>query len=218
VTTTIHKRQQWSSVIFWIGTLLNQLGDHDSWYQLCLKDDDHHFVKELGRSTESHMRDQWKGGTDPYPQSMKKKKKKKTWSWRDGWVDLLQKLKNQSKQQQRPWTQATGVNYNNNNTTTLDCSSLDLRSASMDSKGFLTKKIFEAAMLAMWRYGKRRKHAKQERTHARTQGVDGRPTDAEVRGRELQATRITIPTDGRDRGLVNFALEKTSGLVSSKFR
>jgi hypothetical protein len=64
-------------------------------------------------------------------------------------VDLLQKLKNQSKQQQRPWTQATGVNYNNNNTTTLDCSSLDLRSASMDAKGFLTKKIFEAAMLAM---------------------------------------------------------------------
>jgi hypothetical protein len=63
-------------------------------------------------------------------------------------VDFLQKLKNQSKQQQRPWTQATGVNYNNN-TTTLDCGSLDLRSASMDSKGFLTKKIFEAAMLAM---------------------------------------------------------------------
>lgn len=59
--------------------------------------------------------------------------------------------------------------------------------------------------------------SKNARTHARTQGVDGRPTDAEVRGRELQATRITIPTDGRDRGLVNFALEKTSGLVSSTF-
>jgi hypothetical protein len=68
-------------------------------------------------------------------------------------------------------------------------------------------------MLAMWRYGET-KEAREARTQARTHGVDGRPMDADVRGRELQATRITIPTDGRDRGLVNFALEKTSGLVS----